>query len=678
MKLGRLLVLALLVGPALPAADPAAVAAALAQPVDAGRYPQAEAVVLLDERVVTLDDRGRAATEGHLLVKILQERALGELGDQQIPFLGDAQSCEVLVARTHLPSGRILEPEATGIMEVSDPEAAAAPFYSNARLKVVSFPGLQPGAVMELRYRVKPLPGGAEPEPFMGEMLFGGSMPILECAFTLRVPAHAGLSYQMFNGGPDPAIGTSGQTRTYAWVVRNQPQITAEPGMVPYQDLAPRLVWTVAGDRSQLGRWLYQRFQAAAGADPQVRAQARALTAGLASPEAKVKRLALFVIQEIQNVPLGLGRVGYRPTPAGTILANRCADVRDKVVLFQALLEAVGLAAQPVFVQERRVRLSSLACLPEYQTILARVPLPSGARFYNLSQDQARLGELLPDDAGRPALLAGPAGGRAITTPRADPRRQFVHARWDMTLDARGDLAGRITMAFGGLFDHQLRDLLSGLNQDELGVLFQSIADGIKPGARLGGFRVTGLGDLTTTPVVRLTLRIPAFACRQGGTLILNLPGALVPMGETLAQPLQPAVQHPFLVPASFGMAATLALRLPPGYRIAYRPPASGLRQGPFAYRIASRSESGRLLLTSAITWKDAVVQPSAYPPLWQAFGQAGAPENGLVLLARRNQPPAAGAPPLVRVAHQRVPRPGSRKGKPRPRNLAATRKTVV
>ena len=66
-------------------------------------------------------------------------------------------------------------------------------------------------------------------------------------------------------------------------------------------------------------------------------------------------------------MPLGLGRVGYRPTPAGTILANRYADTRDKFVLFQALMESVGLYADPVFVHGSRTRMSSLACLDEYQ-----------------------------------------------------------------------------------------------------------------------------------------------------------------------------------------------------------------------------------------------------------------------------------------------------------------------
>ena len=456
--------LALLSALALPAAEPAAVSAALQQPADAARYPQAGAVVLLDERVVTLDPQGRTTTEGHLLIKVLQDRAMRQLSDQRIAFRGDTQSCEVLVAATHLPGGATQAPEANGIMEVSDPEAAAAPFYSSARLKVVSFPGVQPGAVMELQYRVRPLPGvkaDAGVEPFMGEALLGGTEPILRKTVTLRVPADAGLQYEMFNQAPQPTRRSTGASVEYTWTVADQPQLVHENGMVPEQEVVPRIVWTVAKDRAELGRWLQARFQSAGRPDASVRAKALELTAGLASPEAKAERLALFVIKEIQAVPLGLGRVGYQPTPAGIILANRYADTRDKFVLFQALLESAGLSAEPVFVHERRVRLSGLACLAEYESILARVTLPSGVAFYDLMERLGRLGQLTAASAGRPALLVGPGGGQAITTPMVDERSQYVRAGWDMALDAAGDLSGRVTLEYGGLFDHQVHRLRS-------------------------------------------------------------------------------------------------------------------------------------------------------------------------------------------------------------------------
>jgi hypothetical protein len=630
--------LALIGGLALRAQDPAAVAAAMARPADAARYPQAGAVVLLDQTVITLDAQGRSTIEGHRLIKILQDRAMRQLSDQRIPYQGDRQICQVLTALTRLPSGEVREPEPNGLMEVSDPEAAAAPFYSSARLKVVSFPAVQIGAVLELKYRISPLPGSEDdraPDPFMGEQAFGGAEPVQDASLALNVPAGTDLKVQMFNGAPAPGTNTQGGVTTYTWTVRDQPQIVNEAGMVPDDEIVPRVVWTVVKDRAELGRWLYQRFQAAAAPEPAVQAKARELTEGLASPESRLERLALFVTKDIQNVPLGLGRVGYRPTRAGIILANRYADCRDKFVLFQSLVEAVGLTAQPVFIRQVHAKSSDLASLDEYQDILARVPLGSGERYFNLSRNLSRLGQLVAADAGRPGLLVSAAGGQTLTTPRVDEGTQFLRARWDMTLEPGGDLEARIALEFGGLFDQHIRSYLYGRNDADRRVLFQATAGHLKQGAILESFQVSDLLDLTRPAAVSLTVRIPAFGCLQGDMMIVNWPASLMPLGEDPARPALPAMRYPFLVPATCAMDATLALKLPPGYRIAYRPPSAEIRQDPLDFQVASQVQADRLQLRYSLRWQDGVVEPAAYPALWKAFGQTTAPANALVLLEK-------------------------------------------
>jgi hypothetical protein len=217
-----------------------------------------------------------------------------------------------------------------------------------------------------------------------------------------------------------------------------------------------------------------------------------------------------------------------------------------------------------------------------------------------------------------------------------DEQRQFVHARWDMALDAGGGLSGRITLEFGGLFDNQIRKMLFGRNEDDRRVLFQTAADHLKKGASMEGFTVSDLLDLTKAPVVTISIRIPEFGCRQGDMMILNLPADLIPLAEAPVQPGLPAVKYPFLVPATFGLDASLSLKLPDGFRIAYQPRTVATRQGPFAFQISSAPQPGGLLLTRSAVWQDVVVKPGAYPALWRAYNQTTVPGNSLVLLERQ------------------------------------------
>jgi hypothetical protein len=117
--------------------------------------------------------------------------------------------------------------------------------------------------------------------------------------------------------------------------------------------------------------------------------------------------------------------------------------------------------------------------------------------------------------------------------------------------------------------------------------------------------------------------------------LILELPD-LLPLVHSPVHPALPAMHHPFLVPATLALDVNLNLKLPDGYRIAYRPPESEVKQDPFSFRVACSGQPDQLVVDYQLGWRDSVVGPEAYPALWRAYGQAGKPGNSLVLLEKK------------------------------------------
>jgi len=160
------------------------------------------------------------------------------------------------------------------------------------------------------------------------------------------------------------------------------------------------------------------------------------------------------------------------------------------------------------------------------------------------------------------------------------------------------------------------------------------VADHLKTGARMEAFEVSDLLNLGRAPEVAMTVSLPGFACRQGDMLILDLPG-LIPLVQAPVHPGLPVMKHPFLVPGNFQMTATVTLKLPEGYRVAYQPPAGELRQGPFGFKVGCSAQPGGLVLDYTISWQDAVVAPEAYPDLWRTHGQTARPGNSLIMLEK-------------------------------------------
>ena len=632
-------VLALAAAASLWSADQATVDRLIKQAPDAKAYPEAGAVILLSETVTTLHADGTTVKEGHRLIKILQDRARSGMSDQKVEFNGGSQQCTVLKAVTHLPSGETRQPEKDGIMEVSDPEAANAPFYSSARLKVISFPAVELGAVLELHYRIEPIPGKKvekDRDFFSGETYFGGEEPVLLKTLELIVPSTTKLAYHLFNSPMEPVVRAEGGMTHYSWKVADQPQIIPEFSTVPIGELVPRLVWTDARDFKQLGKWLSKKFDARAKPDSTIQARAAELTASEKDAEGRTDAIALFIIRDIQNVPLKLGKVGYDPTPAPVILQNRYADIRDKFTLFKALLNAVKMDALPLFVHASHTQTFPIPCLDQYDEILADVELPGGkTKIYTLTENRLRFGILAPEEAGKPGLLIKPGEAVAVTTPAADENVNRLHTGWTLSLDAEGNLKGTVTTTFDGLFDRNLRERFYEQTEDAKKVSMQQLVNSIKKGAILQSYEISDVLDLRKDSKVTLTFTAPSYAFLQGDMMILNLPGRLTVLGDAPFSPTLPKVKYPCQVDDTFRAGAELSITLPPGYRVAYLPPEHTIAGSGFTHVLQSSAKDDILHLDVESTWREGVLSVAEYPAVWEKFGTVKVPGNKMILLEK-------------------------------------------
>jgi len=619
------------------AVDEASVATIIKNAPDSSAYPQAGALILLDEMKITRRPDGRVIREGHRLIKILQDRARDRMSDQKIRYNGRSEECTVITAQTHMKDGSVRQPEEDGIMDVSDPEAARAPFYSSARLKVVSFPGVDMGCVLELRYRVEPLSESGKDKDleFLSEdRLFGGTEPRLRQELSLLVPVNHELHYQLLNSTVKPEIKKGQDTILYHWTFKDQPQIIPEFATVPMAQLVPRLVISDAAGFESAGAWIADKLKAPAQIHPAVAEKARELTAGITDEKARVDALAYFLVKDIQNVWLPLGRVGWTPTAPETILSNAYADIRDKFVLFEALAQSLGIDVTPVLVHTDFTPLADPAALDQFDTILARVMYADGSEaFLSLTDKYLRFPELPPSVLNKPALLAQSSGGTLITMPPST--HNTIEAEWKIALDPEGDMNGTLSISYDGLYDEQVRMRLYQKNYSEREIFMQHLVDSIHRGAHLNSFTVTSPTDLKHAMKLELSLSVPHYAVRQGSVLIVNLPKDWTPMTRDVFSPALPRVNYPVLVSATATETAHVSIELPEGFSVAYAPADMNIDRPELETSFTRTEQPGSLQMHISTTWHEGIIQPEVYPQLWNAFGDTRTPSRALLLLKK-------------------------------------------
>ena len=116
------------------------------------KYPQADAIVALEQDDITYKRRRHVVTKHHSIVKLLDpQRGKEKYADLHIPFDSKRETLTIDVARTVNDDGK---PQAASKDEIGDivpARLADATIYSDVRERVVTFPAVDTGSVARAR-----------------------------------------------------------------------------------------------------------------------------------------------------------------------------------------------------------------------------------------------------------------------------------------------------------------------------------------------------------------------------------------------------------------------------------------------------------------------------------------------------------------------------------------------
>jgi hypothetical protein len=495
-------------------------------------YPEAGALILLDRRVETVDRNNSTTLDRYLVVKIFEDRGRDEFGEITQRFNKDGQTVEVLKACTHRPDGSVVKPEARAISDVSAPEVAGAMAYTNAMLKVVSFPALEPGAVIEYHVRVKPKKSTKE-DGFSGSVVFGGFNPALKREFTLVVPKGVRFSHAWSQGGVAPVVETLPTGYSFTWLTTNTPQIFHEQVMPDIQRLVPVLSYSSYKDWKQVATKLRKEFDKGRVASPVVKRMSDSLAAGKSKAEA-AKAIFLFVTQKVRSIWLDYGDAGYEAHKAPDILTWRYGDCRDKNRLLISLLDAQSIPATPIALNTIADVAAGVPSPDAFDRLATLATVDGKPMLFDPFAECRIYGTIPSEDAGVDALLLDSAGTQLSKSPGAGPAstdRAVTTAQ--LALELNGNLSGTVVTTTGGCYDNSLREAWRDRTPTDRKRALAQTASSIKIGAQIDTFWFSDLANLTEPAATGFFFTAPRYAVTQKGELSLRVPTPAV-VGEQL------------------------------------------------------------------------------------------------------------------------------------------------
>ena len=615
--------------------------AVIAAAPDATDYPDADAVILLNQFSHEVTPSGKARYTTHQVVKILTERGVQNYDDIAIPHTPKAQYITVNVARTIKPDGSVIEPPEEAFNDVTPPGLLSYNLYSDSMWRVISMPALKPGVCIE--YQVTLEDAGAESVGstswFWGGYNFQSTDPTLQSAYALRVPKGTDFKWKSIHCQLNPQILHEEETSTYLWTYGETPALKSEYNMPATNDIVPRLSYSSVESWEAVYNWYKDIAKDRYTVDQAVEEMVKELTADLLTEDDKIRAIYHFVASQIRYVGIELGQGAYQPTPADQVLSVRYGDCKDKTTLMIAMLDLVGIEAFPVMLNPapyQRLDLE-LPSLGQFSHLIGAVPRDGGNYIWlDPTADTCSYDDLPARNRGRKGFVIQSERGEFVEIPISTPGSNQLLVDTEIALTEDGTVQG--TMRVDTLGQYNIEARLE-YKQVSPSAWKDTLAVGLSkqfPGVRVDSVQISDLADLNVPVQLNVAFTVENYAEPVDNRLMFPLPSdEFSDYAEIFAAAER---QHPLDLSYPMQMKKTIRIALPEGWTATF-PKDIHLENRFASVERQYELEGNQIHYEINFRIKESIIPPEDYPTAKRFFDMLVREDRAHLILEKRTKP---------------------------------------
>ena len=583
---------------------------------NAADYPDADAIILLNQFSHEVTPAGKSRYTSHQVVKILTERGVQNYDDIAIPYTPTAQHITVNVARTITPDGSVIEPPEEAFNDVTPPGLLSYNLYSDSMWRVISMPALKPEVCIE--YQVTLEDAGAHSVGstswFWGGYSFQSTDPILQSAYALRVPKGRHFKWKAVNCEINPQVLHEEDSSTYLWAHGETPALKEEHNMPPTNDIVPHLSYSSVESWDAVYNWYRDIAKDRYTVDQAIEETVQQLTADFLTVEDKIREIYHFVASQIRYVGIELGQGAYQPTPADQVLSVRYGDCKDKTTLMITMLDLVGVEAFPVMLNPAPYQHidAELPSLGQFSHLIAAVPLADGDYIWlDPTADTCSYGDLPARNRGRTGFVIRNDRGEFVDIPISAPESNQLISDTQISLATDGTVQG--TMQINTLGQYNIEARLE-YKQVPPSAWKDTFAVGLSkqfPGVQVDSVQISDLNDLKVPVQLNVIFTAKNYAEPVGNRLMFPLPNdEFSDYAEVFATSER---RHPLDLSYPMQMKKTIQITLPEGW-VTTLPTNVHLANRFASMKRWYKLDGNQIHYEINFTIKESVIPPEDYP----------------------------------------------------------------
>jgi len=484
-------------------------------------YPNAGAIILLNDKTFKILSDWTAIEEIRLLVKILNDRGKEKYGEVKLGYDSTYEKIEIEYARTIKPDGKIIPVGAKHIRDIS--EYPEYPLYSNARLRIISMPELTKEAVIEFKVKkyINKLINGKE---FCENYPIQSFEPYLNKRISLIIPTGYNANIKSYNPGYveyelnfSPRVEKLEDGTKYTWEFRNIPEIISEPSMPSYVDITPYLSISSLDDWQKVYIWWKSLFVDKVKTDKAIEEKTQELIKGKNTQEEKAKAIYHWVASKIRYVGVEYGEAGFEPHYAVEIFKNKYGDCKDQVMLLISMLKFTGISAYPVLIGTK----GSYLLDEEFPTLIFNhaiclAKIREKLVFLDPTAETTSFGDLPGGDQNRKVFVFYENEGKIQKTPLFEPEHNKICISMRIDIHEDETISGTRKINTFGEYDQGERYWLKYTKPVLIKEYLKSTVNRLSPGGKLLNYEISDIEDLNHPIEIKMEFEGPKFLARAG------------------------------------------------------------------------------------------------------------------------------------------------------------------
>lgn len=601
------------------------------------KYPQADAIVALEQDDITYQSDGTVVTKHHSIVKLLDpQRGKDKYADLHIAYDSKRETLTIETARTVNPDGKAQAASKDEIGDIVPAILADATIYSDVRERVVTFPAVDTGSVLELEYTrtTKATPDS----PLGGEEMLAQWNPVLERVVSITAPSGVTPKLAVEGQKLDPKTSNAGSNKVWTFKLENQPDRHPEMGSLVEAAVLPRLIYGFQPSWQKVVQPVAERFLKKAVPSPlpeAIKAEATKIVAGATTPADKAAKLYAFVAHDIRSIDLPLGWAGYEPHSPEVVLQNRYADERDKVGLLLALASSQGISGRPVLVRTGKVPVvSSVPTVAQFDRIIAKLDVDGKDVWLDPGDEQGQYGVAF---AGQDNLVLplDKGGSELGSRPPLDPSTSISSTKADYKLAANGDLEATYRYEMSGWYADRAQAELRPLKGELLDRFFQQAVGNVSPSAVDKSHEVGDTQSVTGSLNVKQQVSAPGYSTAQANFRVFELPELTLDVADDQPNAGLSTRKTSLWVGTPRTERGEITVQVPAGWKVTYVPPKLEGKAEGLTYSEGCEASGQTITCKGEIKLDKLVVPAEKYGAFREALTKLQAYERRIVLLTR-------------------------------------------